>query len=94
MSDPQEDVNRANRAKLLLEDPLFKEGFDTLEKQLIDAWLATHPRDAVGRENAFRMVHAHRKVRDLLLICMSNGKVAEAEIRQALKDSERKLRVA
>lgn len=81
----QQAATKGQRAKQLLEDPLFVEAFDTLEKQLIEAWISSHPRDAIGRENAHRMIHAHRKVKDLLLNCMANGRVAEADIRAALR---------
>lgn len=81
----QQEATKGRKAQALLEDPILKEAFQVLEAELIAAWVATPARDVNGRENAFRMVHAIRKSRDLLHSYVSNGKVAEAEIKAALR---------
>ena len=81
----QQDINKGNRAQLLLEDPILKEAFEVMEREMVEAWAASPARDVNGRENAFKMVHAIRKTRDLLRSYVSNGKLADAEIRAALR---------
>lgn len=84
----QQEVNKGHRAKLLLDDPILKEAFETLEAQLVKAWIATEAKAAIDRENAFRMIHAQRKVRDLLQTYLDNGKIADAQIKKALRERQ------
>jgi hypothetical protein len=85
-------VNRAQQARNILENPIYIESFKDLEAQLIAAWIASDPRDNEGRERCFAQIHANRKQRDYLASVMSNGSIAEAEIRELIKTTEHKKR--
>lgn len=59
-------VERANRAKALLGDPLMVDAFDILERSYIAAWKSTPPRDSAGRELYWQAVQIVGKVRSHL----------------------------
>ena len=71
---------RAASAQRLLTDELYLESFKALEAQLIQAWIASDPRDTDGRERCFHQVHANRKQRDYFASVVSNGKLAQADL--------------
>ena len=83
---------KANRAQLLLDNDLYKEAHAELEKQLIDAWIKTPPRDSDGRERCWAAVQANRKHRDYLQSIVNNGKLAAAELKALADSEERKSR--
>lgn len=87
-------TERAARAQRLLTDDLYVESFKTLEAQLIEAWIASDPRDTDGRERCFHQIHANRKQRDYLAAIVGNGKLAQAQLDDVVKLAERKKRFA
>lgn len=96
MSDPvialQRDVNRAQAAQHLLESELLKEAFNGLEEGYLTAWRATTIDDVSGREKLFLAINVLGKVRDHLSRIVSNGSIAEAEIKALRETAERKKR--
>src|SRR3972149_3454959 len=89
----QEEISKAARAKAIMEDPLMVEAFAMLEQRLIEGLIATNPRDAIGRENAYRMIHAQRLIRDLLHAIIASGGMAAKELERLAAEAERKLRI-
>jgi len=88
----QKDVNRAAKARDLLENDLLKEAFKGLEEAYTAAWRATTIDDVSGREKLFLAINIVGKVRDHLTAIMSNGKLAATELRQLAETAERKMR--
>jgi hypothetical protein len=88
----QRAVNRAQQARTLLESDLLKESFKSLEDAYTAAWRATKIEDVTGREKLFLAVNVIGKVRDHLSGIVSNGSVAEAEIKDLRETAERKKR--
>jgi hypothetical protein len=88
----QRAVNRAHAAKTLLESDLLKESFKSLEDAYTAAWRATTIDDVTGREKLFLAVNVIGKVRDHLSGIVSNGSIAEAEIKDLRETAERKKR--
>jgi hypothetical protein len=88
----QRAVNRAQQARDLLESELLKESFKGLEDAYTAAWRATTIEDVTGREKLFLAVNVIGKVRDHLSGIVSNGSVAEAEIKDLRETAERKKR--
>ena len=71
-------LQRAARAKALLDDPLLKDAFDVLlEEQR--ALMGTECTDAQLQE-AHRMVRALRRVQDRLTAIVTDGKMLERRI--------------
>lgn len=96
MTDPvfklQKDINRAEEARRLLESELLKGAFSSLEEAYTGAWRATTIDDVSGREKLFLAVNVIGKVRDHLSGIVSNGSVAEAELKDLRETAERKKR--
>jgi ribonuclease HI len=85
-------TEKSAQAQRLLTDPLYVESFNALEAQLIQAWIASDPRDADGRERCWLAVHANRKQRDYFASFVNNGKMAQAQLDELAKQAERRKR--
>ena len=83
-------VKRSAEAKALLENELIKGAFKGLEDQYTAAWRATTIDDVSGREKLFLAINVIGKVRDHLTSIVSNGSVAEAELKSLRETAERK----
>jgi len=83
---------RATRAQKLLDDELLGEAFTSLESAYIAAWRATTIEDITGREKLFFAINVVGKVRDHLTKVVSDGKLAQAELKQLAETAERKKR--
>jgi len=88
----QRAVNRAQQARSLLESEMLQESFKTLEEAYTAAWRGTTIDDVSGREKLFLAINVIGKVRDHLSGVVSNGSVAEAEIKDLRETAERKKR--
>lgn len=88
----QRAVNRAQQARDLLENELIKDAFKSLEDSYTAAWRGTTIDDVNGREKLFLAINVVGKVRDHLTKTVSNGSVAEAEIKDLRETAERKKR--
>jgi len=88
----QRAVNRAQEARTLLESELLNGAFKSLEESYTSAWRATTIDDVSGREKLFLAISVIGKVRDHLSSAVSNGSVAEAEIKSLRETAERKKR--
>lgn len=88
----QSAVNRAQEARTLLESGMLTEAFKGLEDSYTAAWRATTIDDVSGREKLFLAINVIGKVRDHLTSVVSNGSVAEAEIKSLRETAERKKR--
>ncbi len=86
------DASQGTRAKELLENEELKSAFATLERQYIEGWLGSGPRDTEGRERLFSHVQNLRKLQQHLSTVLSNGKLAEQELREIAQTAERKKR--
>lgn len=85
----EEQVRRAEKARQLFEDPLLKETLDTMEREVMEAWMTCPVRDVEGRETLWRMAVTTRKFRDMLRGTAESGKLAAREIRERQTVAER-----
>lgn len=83
---------RASRAQRLIEDDLLAEAFTSLEAAYIAAWRATKIDDTPAREKLFLAINVVGKVRDHLEKVVSDGKIAQAELKALAETAERKKR--
>ena len=79
-SNLNRDVDRAHRAKAIMEDPLMVEAFKALEQAYVEAWFSTEPADADLRERTYYAIkvlgNVHRHFEMMLEYCT----LAQAEI--------------
>ena len=85
-------AGRGARAERLLSDELLTESFKALEDAYTAAWRSTTIDDVAGREKLFLAINIIGKVQAHLSRAVSNGKLAEAELRQIAEAGERKKR--
>src|SRR5882762_8596176 len=85
-------ATRAVRAQELLNNELLGDAFGTLEESYLSAWRATTIEDVSGREKLFLAINIVGKVRDNLISVVSNGSMAEAELKALRETAERKKR--
>jgi len=68
---------RESRAKSLLSDELFNEAFDTLEKDITDAWNHTGIQDTEARENLWLSLRLLERIRLHLTSIVETGEMAK-----------------
>lgn len=83
---------KAARALDLLENELLIEAFRALEETYTAAWRATVIHDVAAREKLFLAVNIVGKVRDHLRAIVTNGKLAQAELKELAQTAERMKR--
>ena len=67
---------RGENALRILNDPIFKDAMDILEREIIEQWDAVPVRDIEGRELLWRFYKTAKKFRGILQGVVENGKVA------------------
>jgi hypothetical protein len=86
MNDEELDLKRriatAERARVIIEDPLLSSAFDALDARFMMAWRNTSSHDTDGRERLWHHVQALGEVRRELETILSDGLIA----RDALED--------
>jgi len=69
--------DRAGDAQRLLEDPVFLEAFQEIEKSLIERWRATSPEDFTIRDDVYHQIRGLEAVRNQLSSFVLTGKLVE-----------------
>ena len=88
----QQAAGKAVRAQELLENDLLAEAFKELEDNYTAAWRASTIDDINGREKLFLAINIVGKVRDHLTVVVTNGKLAQAELKELAQTAERRKR--
>jgi hypothetical protein len=83
---------KAVRAQDLLDNELLAEAFTGLEDSYTAAWRATTIDDVGAREKLFLAINIVGKVRDHLTAIVTNGKLAQVELRELAQLAERRRR--
>ena len=87
-----EAAAKAIHAQDLLDNELLNEAFRGLEDNYAAAWRATTIEDVGGREKLFLAINIVGKVRDHLTAIVTNGKLAQAELKELAQTAERRKR--
>ena len=87
-----EAVTKAMRVQDLLDNELLSEAFKGLEENYSTAWRATAIDDVGAREKLFLAINIVGKVRDHLAVIVTNGKLAQAELKELAQTAERRKR--
>lgn len=81
----QDEMFRASQAKRILDDPLVKDSFEKLEKELIEGLLATAADDSARREKIHMMLVYGRKWRNTFASMIETGKLADMQLQERRK---------
>ena len=73
-------IDRAARAKTLLENEFLQEAFHKLEDEYTAAWKTWPAADTAGRERLWQAVNVLGKVRDHLARVVADGRLAQREL--------------
>lgn len=79
---PEEEIQRAERARQLLEEPLIKEAFLILEGAFLNGIHSSAIKDVELREKLCQMLMSLQRVKQHLQSTIETGKFAEAQIKQ------------
>ena len=74
-----EELRRADDAKRLLDNPLFKEAFKTIREELIKHLLNTRVAEEVERDRLYITIKALDLVEQHIQSVLETGKLAEKE---------------
>jgi len=85
------DQARAVGAQALLENELFNEALESIERDLIDAWKATPPRDTDGRERCWAAIQQLGKIKGFVETVLRDGKLAAAQLKEIAEQPKRGL---
>jgi len=77
---PEAIQQRASQARFLLENPLLKEAFESLQSRYMDAWKQTASSSVDERERLFAAFQVLEQVETHLQAMIENGKVADYDI--------------
>ncbi len=80
---------KAAHARQLIEDELLEEAFKGLEDAYTSGWRSSLIDDVNAREKLFLAINIVGKVRDHLSKILSDGKLADAELRLIAETAER-----
>ena len=82
MNDQQRiDINRADQARRIIDDPMVKEAFAAIEAGIVEAWKDVPLRDVEGREHLHRLLQAKRKFEQVFEAHIQNGAIAANDLR-------------
>lgn len=83
------DQHRALGAQALLENDLFNEALESIERDLIAAWKATPARDTDGRERCWSAIQQLGKIKGYVENVLSNGKMAAEDLKNLTEQPKR-----
>lgn len=73
-------VNRAARAKAIIDDEILIEAFDVTTRAYLDHWMNTSLTDTATREQLWHAVKNLGKVKGHLSKAVTDGKIAQSEL--------------
>ena len=74
------EVDRGNKAKVILTDPLFQESFEQLRELYLTAWEKTTMKDSEGRERLWMMIANLGDVKAHLTTVLETGKMSSKQL--------------
>jgi|TARA_R110000772_G_scaffold260735_2_gene378857 hypothetical protein len=83
----ESERQRGERARLLLDDPLFKEAFELLKKEYQSAMFQTKHSEDNERKALWQAYHITAKVENHFITVMETGKLATVQINQLKQNS-------
>lgn len=76
----REDIDRANQAEALLNNPILTDAFAHLEQQFMEAWRQSSVNDTENRERIYHLCTALEAVKGHLRTVVESGKIAQANL--------------
>ena len=86
-----EEVRRAQEAKMLLEHPLLVEALNAIRNELQQSWECSPVRDTEGRELIFLGMKVLKQLEGMLQTHVTTGKLATFQLQALEKGAEHEL---
>ena len=77
---PEKRIYDGNRAREILENPLFEQVFTDIESEIISQWKSSPARDEAGREKLWIYLSMLQKVRQTIQTALETGKLEMMEL--------------
>ena len=77
--DYQNDVDRATKARLLLEDQMLQDALKAIEDEVVEQWTDCPARDMEGKEALWQLMRTAQKFRAILIGHIETNKLATAQ---------------
>lgn len=74
------EISRAARVKAFVEDELFQQAFNQIEKQYLEEWMDSPARDTEGREKLWWALKILKKVRSDIEKHVETGGLAKTQL--------------
>lgn len=78
--DYQDDLNRATKARMLLEDQMLQDALKAIESEVVEQWTACPARDTEGKEALWQLMKTAQKFRSILTGHIETGKLAASQM--------------
>ena len=76
----REDLEKGNKADILLKNPVFIEVFENLENQFLDAWKNSPLKDGEERERIYYLYQSLTALKSGIENVSANGRLAKAQL--------------
>lgn len=81
----EQDINRAQQAKFLLDNPIYQEAIEGVRSAIITAWSNAPIRDVDGQHELKLMLKLLTDLENNILRAVNDGKLAQIEIERQKK---------
>jgi hypothetical protein len=88
---PQEEIKRGAEAEMVLNNAIYKEAFDLVEKGLIDAILSSALGDEATHNKIAISLQLLHKIKSSLRTVMETGKMAKIQVNESFPEKVRKF---
>jgi hypothetical protein len=79
---PLDRTQRAAEAQRIMSEPIVEEAFTVMEREFKELWASSSSKDAEGREEAYRMMWACRRLKVFFQHILDEGKLHQWELQQ------------
>jgi hypothetical protein len=83
---PEEELQRGENARRILDDPLFVEAIATIREEINHQWQKSPARDTDGRERLYLSRKMLDKIEGHLQSVMASGRLAQATLAERLRN--------
>lgn len=84
----REDLEKGNKADILLKNAVFIEVFENLEKQFLDAWKSSPLKDNEERERIYYLYQSLHALKSGIENISANGRIAKAQLDRLIGKSK------
>ena len=85
MDEIEQELKDSQRAEELMNDPLIKQTFETMEEKYMEAWRGSDLDDSKGREIIWQLIWAIEQVKAHFNVIIEKGEFHKSTISRNMK---------